>query len=153
MFPFERLAQTVDTWTGSRGIKDVLIQIGNGQFKPRNAQWATSLSPLAFQAAVQKCDLLVAHVGMGSLLAGMEAGKPMILLPRIKALGEHTTDHQIHTARWIGNRRGIWIAADEVDMIRLLDDFLEGKIHGSPDNVSQYGSPELIDQVRHFIEM
>ncbi len=151
MFPFERLVLTIDEWSNSRGITEVLVQIGNGEYVPHHVKWIRSLSPSVFQSTVERCDLLVAHVGMGSLLAGMQAKKPMLLLPRIKALGEHTTDHQVHTAKWIRGRQGIWIADDEKHLSELLDDFLAGRICDVPENVPVHASAELIQNVRRFL--
>jgi UDP-N-acetylglucosamine transferase subunit ALG13 len=151
MFPFDRLVRTVDEWSGSRRATEVLVQIGSGEYVPRSARWIRSLSPNEFHAVVEGCDVLVAHVGMGSLLAGMQARKPMLLLPRIRALGEHTTDHQVHTAKWVKGRRGIWIADDETQLARLLDDFLAGRIGDLPEDVPKHASPELIRNVRRFL--
>ena len=151
MFPFERLVRTVDAWSDARGIREVLVQIGGGEYVPRHVKWIRSLSPSVFQSTVDTCDLLVAHVGMGTLLAGMQAKKPMLLLPRIKALGEHTTDHQVHTARWMRGRQGIWIADNETHLGELLDGFLAGEMRDLPENVPPHASAELIANVRRFL--
>ena len=152
MFPFDRLVRTVDDWTSRTGMSDVLVQIGDGTYVPRSAGWVRSLSPAEFNAALKKCDLFVAHLGMGSLIGAVQAKKPMVLLPRIQRLGEHTTDHQVHGARWIKGKPGVWVADDDQDLIRLLDEFKAGRIIGSPDDIPSYASPELIGAVRHFIE-
>ena len=42
-----------------------------------------------------------------------EAGKPIVLFPRRASLGETTTDHQLHTAGWLKDRPGVFLAEDE----------------------------------------
>ena len=60
--------------------------------------------------------LFVAHAGMGSIIAAIDAGKPLLMLPRLHAEGEHNNDHQLATAANIGNRPGLHVAADAEDL-------------------------------------
>jgi UDP-N-acetylglucosamine transferase subunit ALG13 len=152
MFAFDRLVRTVDEWARAAGANDVLLQIGDGTYIPHSAEWVRSLSPSDFSVTLQKCDLFVAHLGMGSLIAGVQARKPIVLLPRIKALGEHTTDHQVHGAQWVRDKPGVWVADDERVLLHLLNEFAAGRIHGRPEDIPPYASPELITAVRRFID-
>jgi UDP-N-acetylglucosamine transferase subunit ALG13 len=88
---------------------------------------------------------------MGSIITAMQAQKPVILLPRQFALGEHTSDHQMHGTDWLKGRPGIWIAEDVADLHRLLDEFLQGNIRRPTDKAAQFASPELIENVRSFL--
>jgi UDP-N-acetylglucosamine--N-acetylmuramyl-(pentapeptide) pyrophosphoryl-undecaprenol N-acetylglucosamine transferase len=46
------------------------------------------------RAAMAGADLVVAHAGIGSALAALDAGRAPLLVPRDPAFGEHVDDHQ-----------------------------------------------------------
>jgi UDP-N-acetylglucosamine transferase subunit ALG13 len=74
------------------------------------------LAPDAFGAMVKDAEIVVAHAGMGSAIQSAETGTPVVLLPRLAERREHTTDHQLHTARWLKERPGIFVAMDEGEL-------------------------------------
>ncbi len=47
---------------------------------------------------MQAATAIVAHAGMGTILTALEMGKPLLVMPRRAALGEHRNDHQLATA-------------------------------------------------------
>jgi UDP-N-acetylglucosamine transferase subunit ALG13 len=151
MFPFDRFAAGVDEWVGRSGYANVLVQIGSGRYEPKHAKWVRMLKPADFTETIHRCDLLVAHLGMGSIITAMQARKPVLLLPRQYALGEHTSDHQLHGVDWLRCRPGIWIAEDVPAMHRLLDDFVAGRIRQGLSEVPPYASDELLGKVKAFI--
>lgn len=77
------------------------------------------LSPGEYERTVAQARLLVAHAGIGTILTARQHKKPLILMPRRFALGEHRNDHQVATARQVADLKGIHIAW-EVDDIRPL---------------------------------
>jgi len=97
MLPFDRLVRAVDEWAAENPNTEVIIQIGNGVYEPRYAQWLRLLPHNAYLARLHECDLFVAHVGMGSILQALVARKQALLLPTHASLGEHTTEHQSET--------------------------------------------------------
>lgn len=151
MFPFDRFAAGIDEWVGRSGYADVLVQIGSGSYQPTHAKWVRMLKPTDFTETIRGCDLLVAHLGMGSIITAMQTRKPVLLLPRQFALGEHTSDHQMHGVAWLRGRPGIWIADDVPAMHRLLDDFVAGRIQQGLGEIAPYASEELLDKVKSFI--
>ncbi len=151
MFPFDRLASGIDEWAGRSGYPDVLVQIGTGRYQPKHARWVRMLKPAEFTDAINACSLIVAHLGMGSVIAASQARKPLLLLPRQLALGEHTSDHQMDGVEWLRSRAGIWIAEDVPAMHRLLDDFVAGRIRHGIMEIQPYASEELLTHVKAFI--
>ena len=99
-------------FTTGRGA-DCLAQIGTGAYQPRHMDWRPSLSEMDFAATVKDADLVVSHAGMGSVITAMRHQTPIVMLPRRFEAGEHTTDHQVATARWLENKPGVFIAWDE----------------------------------------
>lgn len=117
--PFDRLVKHVDDWAFLRGVEG-LAQIGNSAMQTRALKAAAQLAPDAFNQAVAACDLLIGHAGMGTVLTGLEFGKPMILFPRLGGLRETRNDHQVATLRWLADRPGIHPAFDEAELTALL---------------------------------
>ena len=73
-------------------------------------RWTRTVPHGEFKATVQMAELIVAHAGMGSFFVAMEAQKPIVVLPRMSARQEHTTDHQLHTLKWLREKPGVYAA-------------------------------------------
>lgn len=153
MFPFDRLVRAVDQWAADNSYSDIQLQIGSGSYVPKHAKWVRSLPPMEFATAIKNCDLMVAHLGMGSIISAMQAQKPVILLPRKMSLGEATSDHQVDGTEWLRGRTGVWIADSENEIEELLTSFVSGRLsQEATDATSQYASTELLNRVRGFIQ-
>jgi UDP-N-acetylglucosamine transferase subunit ALG13 len=80
------------------------------------------LSPSRAESLMRDASLIVAHAGMGSVLAALSLRKPIVILPRRGSLAEHRNDHQMATARWLEGRAGVFVAWETSDLAQLLDD-------------------------------
>ena len=151
MLPFDRLVKAVDEWARDNPGHGVFIQIGEGAYEPHYASYARIMPMADYRERLRLCDLFVAHVGMGAILQGLEESKQMLLMPRQQKLGEHTTDHQLHTAARFGHRPGIKIV-DDADALKLEI----GRLITAPlvtgDGISDQSSPELIAHVARFLD-
>ena len=117
VFPFDRLIETMDHWAREAGRgEECLAQIGKGAYKPQHMNWQETLDHAEFGAAIEASTVIVAHAGMGSVITAMQHGKPIVMLPRRFEAGEHTTDHQMATARWLEPKPGVYIAWDETEL-------------------------------------
>lgn len=116
MFPFDRLIQVMDAWALANPDQDVLAQIGDGAYEPKHMKFVRRLSQTEFGQTVARAALIVSHAGMGTVITAGRAGRPMVLLPRLQEWGEHTTDHQIATANWLGGKPGIHVAPTDADL-------------------------------------
>ena len=150
MLPFERLVQAMDGWAGAHPETPVVIQYGNGAYKPVHAKGFALVPVAEFRRLVNEAQLFVAHVGMGSIITALQAGKPILMLPRVKRLGEHNTDHQLATVTSLGRRPGLHFAADEVELVAIVDRLLASGA-AAPAPISPSASPELIANIRGFI--
>ena len=116
-FPFDRLIRAMDAWAAETGRGgEVLMQIGRGTYRPDHTEWRESLPETDFAETVRAASLVVSHAGMGSAITAMRFQTPIVMLPRRFEAGEHTTDHQMATARWLQEKPGIFIAWDEADL-------------------------------------
>ncbi|CAN5650684.1 N/A [soil metagenome] len=126
MFPFDRLIRVMDAWAHENAAPvnaapgaeppAILAQIGNGAYEPAHMPWTRRLDQAAFAETVRAARLVVAHAGMGSVITAGQLGRPIVLLPRRREWGEHTTDHQIATADWLRGKPGVFVADEDADL-------------------------------------
>jgi UDP-N-acetylglucosamine transferase subunit ALG13 len=116
MFPFDRLIRAMDGWAAAHPEAELLAQIGAGAYRPARMPWVRRLDQADFARTVAGARLVVAHAGMGSVITASEHGKPIVMLPRFQARGEHTTDHQVATANWLRDKPGVYVADDDDEL-------------------------------------
>lgn len=152
MFPFDRMIREMDAWVASRmaegDAEEILAQIGEGTYVPRNMTWVRRLDRADYIAAVARARLIVAHAGIGSVVSAGEQGKPVVILPRRESFGEHTSDHQVETAGRLRGRCGIYVADRESDLATGIAAAQNGGGSGG----SMSGTdPAFIARIRAFI--
>ncbi len=150
MFPFERLIRAMDAWAGRVGTEDLLAQIGDGSYQPTHMRWVRRLDRADFAATIAQCRLVVAHAGFGSIVTAGEYGKPVVVLPRRYALGEHTSDHQLETVDWLRAKPGIYVADGDDELPARIDDALAGA-RGGPGPLAKHAPPEFIARLRQCL--
>ncbi len=147
--PFERLVKTVDAWAGGAGSERVLAQVGIGGAQYRHVECVEQLSPDGFRTAMTEARVVIAHAGMGTILAALEFEKPLLVMPRRAALGEQRNDHQLATATRFAERGLVTVAYDEHDLAGYLDrlDELEARSH--EESTSTH---ELLGRISDFLQ-
>ena len=149
LFPFDRMVRLVDGLAPSMPDETFFAQIGEGGYEPANIPFAQMLTRQEFMEKVRAADLIVAHAGMGSVITAMECGKPIILLPRVLEWGEHTTDHQMATARWLEDRPGINVCWKDEDFLPMVQRVRSSAGAGG---LMQRTAPEpFVRKIRDFI--
>lgn len=147
--PFDRLVRTVDDWAAAAGrAADVFAQIGPTDWRPAHVTWSQFLEPADFRSRVAQAAVIVAHAGMGSIITALEAGKPILVMPRRGDLRETRNDHQVATALRFREQGRIAVALDEDELRVKLDEL---KAMASGRRLGATASPELIERVRSFI--
>ena len=48
-----------------------------------------------FDEMIKKCDLLITHGGVGSIITGLKNNKKVIAAARLSKYNEHVNDHQL----------------------------------------------------------
>jgi UDP-N-acetylglucosamine transferase subunit ALG13 len=149
LFPFDRMVQLADELAPTMPDETWFAQIGDGKYQPLNIPFARMLPRPEFLKKVDEASVIVAHAGMGSVITAMEKGKPIVLLPRVLEWGEHTTDHQMATARWLADRPGIFVCMDSVDFAATI---AAARASGSNGETMQRTAPEpFVARIRDFI--
>jgi UDP-N-acetylglucosamine transferase subunit ALG13 len=95
---FERLIQVLPD------SAEVLWQVGDTDVSRLGIEGRRSMPALELEQAILAADVVVAHAGVGSALASLEAGKLPILVPRRQEHGEHVDDHQVQIADELASR-------------------------------------------------
>lgn len=119
--PFERLVRALDEVAPDLG-EPVFGQIGNSRHRPAHFESVDFLAPVDFKARFEAARVIVGHAGIGTILSGLKAQKPLVLMARRAALGEHRNDHQMATVAQLGRIRGIHVAEDAAGLRALLRD-------------------------------
>mgnify|MGYP003368096486 CR=1 FL=1 len=113
---FDRLLKAIDKEIENKNIKEkVIVQAGYTKYKSNNMEIFDLVSEEKLEKLVKKCDLLITHGGVGSILLGIRNNKKVIVAARLKKYGEHTNDHQ----------KQIIKEFNKLGYITELDDFKE----------------------------
>lgn len=149
MFPFDRLIRAMDDWAAAHPGEELLAQIGDGAYEPAHMRWVRALPRSEFAEAVARAELVVGHAGMGTVITAGEFGKAVVIMPRRAARGEHTNDHQVDTAAWLGGRRGVFVADQEGDIPARL---ARARAGGDVDGVGEGAPSDFLARIRAFAE-
>lgn len=147
MFPFDRMIRAMDAFAADQD-EEILAQIGAGRYEPRHMAWVRKLDRPDYAARIAGARLVVAHAGVGSIVSAGEQGKPIVVLPRRAALGEHTSDHQVETAGWLRDKPGIHVAATEADLPACIATASAVGVA----RIAAMADPAFIARIRAFIE-
>lgn len=98
---------------------DVLWQVGATRIDRMPADARRQVPIEEMRQAMREADAVIAHAGVGSALAAMQAGRRAVYVPRRRRHGEHVDDHQVAMARELQSRQ--LVVAREADEVTLAD--------------------------------
>lgn len=148
--PFERLVKAMDAWAASHPGREVVMQPGDTAYRPQHCKFVAHTQPDEWERLFNRAELIVSHAGMGTILKSLDRGKPLIVMPRLAALGEHRNDHQVATVerfRDFGNMR---VVNDTAELESALDAPPAGMSDGGRENNANLD--RLIREIRKFVE-
>lgn len=92
---FKRLLDDIQEQINLGNIKDrVVVQAGYTKYDSKDMEIFDLIDREKFGDLICKCDLLITHGGVGSILTGINASKKVIACPRLAKYHEHMNDHQ-----------------------------------------------------------
>jgi UDP-N-acetylglucosamine transferase subunit ALG13 len=118
---FDRLIEWVRIWANARRRDDLFIQLGDTSTRPATLRHVTRLDPDKYREVIAQSSGVVSHAGMGTILSVLELGKPLLVVPRLRRLGETRNDHQIATARHFAEAGLALAAFDREEFFANLD--------------------------------
>ncbi len=142
--PFPRLIEAMDEIAG-RLYEPVIAQT----YAPttcKNMIVEPQMNGTRYSDVLARARLIVAHAGIGTIMAAREASIPLIVLPRRASLGEHRNDHQQGTARQMLGHEGITAIWSEDKLEELLDYNFEPPVSHAPPALDG-----LVSGLRSFI--
>ena len=148
MLPFDRLVRAIDDFVGTRPDIEAFAQIGETRNRPRHMDSRQMMTPAEYRRMFEEADVVVSHVGIGTVITAAELCKPLVMLPRQMELQEVTSRHQQATARWLAGRPGVHIVSSEAELPAKIDEVAGSR--GVEDFESETRA-ELIRTVRDFI--
>ena len=122
--PFDRLVSVVDAWAAGRPDVELFGQVGDTKSPPANFDSVSTMSPDEYERHFAAADLIVGHAGMGTIIAALEHGTPLLMLPRLGSLRESRNDNQVGTARHFRSFATIEVAESESQIPERIDHML-----------------------------
>lgn len=117
--PFDRFIKIVDE-VAPQLSEEIIAQVYKCGFEPKNIKTVNFLAPDEFNELFDKARLIVSHAGMGTILSALQKHKPIIIFPRIAALGEHRNEHQLATAEKFEELGSVYVAMNEEELKQLI---------------------------------
>ncbi|MBE9640454.1 glycosyltransferase [Salipiger mangrovisoli] len=117
--PFPRLIDALEALAPELG-EAVIAQTGLAAGSWPHLDVRPRLAPKDFAAIFEAARVVVSHAGVGSILSARRYRKPLIVMPRRLALGEHRNDHQMATARHVEGLHGVHVAWEAEELRELL---------------------------------
>ncbi len=142
---FPRLIRKVDEMAHATGERFV-VQTGLDTVLPEHCEHFDFKPREEVEAIQREARVIVAHAGIGSVIDALKAGRPLVVVPRLKKFREHNNDHQLDLARAV-ERRGWGRVVTEIDEL--------GDACANPPPAHENYSPakeEMIRAVRAAIE-
>ena len=147
-FPFDRLLMETDSLI-ERGIltEEVFAQTGTCKYTPVHFGYEGMLPKEDFEKRIRECSLLITHSGVGTIISGIKAKKPVIVMPRLKKYGEHVDDHQLDIAKAFSDR-GLVLMCGDGDS--LGDSIKKAEGYKFTEYISS--NKKAVETVRAFLE-
>ena len=142
---FPRLVGKVDEIAARTGERTI-VQTGLGTTLPEHAEHFDFKPRDAILALQLDARVIVCHGGIGSIIDALEVRRPLVIVPRLKKLDEHLTDHQLEVAEAVA-KRGWGRVVNDIDE---LDDAC-----ANPPEAAQSYRPakhRLVAAVRDMVE-
>ena len=120
---FYRILHEIDRLIDMGKIKDkVVVQAGySSDYKSKNMEIFDLIPMDDFNKLMSKCDLLITHGGVGSIIDGLKRNKKIIAVARLKKYNEHHNDHQLQIIENFSNAGYILNLKDISQLDRLID--------------------------------
>lgn len=145
---FKRLLVAIDEEIKKKNIKDkVIVQAGCTKYESDNMEIFDLIPSDKFEELIDKCDLLITHGGVGSILAGVTRNKPVIAAARLAKYDEHVNDHQLQIIENFSKNKYILELRDFSKLGKILEKAKSFKPQKFVSNTSN-----LINMIEDYID-
>ena len=146
-FQMNRLIQAADDLAMNTN-EEICVQTGNSTYVPVKCVHDRFFNKTDHDEKIRHCRILVTHAGVGSIASGLEAGKTVIVVPRLKKYNEHVDDHQIQIAEAFAAKKHVLCCKDVAKLPEYIKkaenfEFEPYVVHGQ----------KIEDIVQNFIDL
>ena len=139
---FKRLLDMVEKAIQEGYIKEkVVVQAGVTEYNSSNMDIYNLLSMDKFNEYIEKCDLLITHGGVGSIINGLKNNKKVIAVPRLIKYDEHESDHQIQIVDAFYEKGYILKLDENNDLGKLIKD------------IEKFKPNKFVSNNEHFVNL
>ncbi|UCD99391.1 MAG: beta-1,4-galactosyltransferase [Chloroflexota bacterium] len=110
---FNRLVKAADR-LADISKEDIVIQYGSSSYIPIHARCFQWTSSQKMEALTKLARVVISQASAGSAIQTVRAGKPLVLVPRLKKYKENHDDHQIQLALAL-EKKGYAVIVDHPD--------------------------------------
>ena len=110
-FQMDRLVQAVDE-LAEVVSEEIFVQSGNSTYEPKHCSAQNCVDAQEFQKMIEECSVLITHSGVGTIMRGIRAGKPVVVVPRLAKYHEHVDDHQVQIAEAFASKNCVLYCDD-----------------------------------------
>ena len=146
-FPFGRLITALNELIerGLYGPEEIVMQASVFPVKPLFTHYRF-IPKDEFFGLLDAAEVVVTHGGVNSIMAAMEHGRPLVIVPRMKVFGEHIDDHQLEISEMMETRYDVTVVRD---MAQLPEAIERAKTHQYRPWVSH--TAELVEYIRRIL--
>lgn len=145
---FSRLLKAIDKEIEKGNIKDkVIVQAGYTKYSSDNMEIFDLIESEKMHELVKKCDILITHGGVGSILDGIKNNKKIIAASRLKKYKEHTNDHQKQIVKTFAEKGYLLELRDFSKLDKLLE-----KIKSFKPKKFKSNTQNFINNIEEYIE-
>lgn len=151
---FNRMVKAVDAWAASNGPVQIIAQTGistDGDYQPKYMSSKSLISPANYTQYCRDADFLIAHAGMGSIITALTMGKPIVIMPRREKFRETRNDHQVATAKRFADREGIFVALNEGEVAKAIQEAQNFVAQGKMQVTGAFAPLEFTERLAHYI--
>ena len=115
-FQMNRLVKAVDEIATDLS-EEVFIQRGKSDYVPKNCKYTDYVDAKEYSKLIEECSILITHAGVGTIIEGINKGKPIIVVPRKNKYAEHVDDHQCQIANAFSTK-GCVLSCEDVTKLK-----------------------------------
>lgn len=115
-FQMDRLVKAIDE-LALVIEEDIFIQLGHSTYIPQNCEYQEFVDAVEFQKMIESCSILITHSGVGTIMRGIHAKRPVVVVPRLAKYREHVDDHQVQIACAF-EEKGCVLKCEEIEKLQ-----------------------------------
>ncbi|MBQ8547410.1 MAG: glycosyl transferase, partial [Lachnospiraceae bacterium] len=118
-FQMDRLVQAADKLAETVS-EEIFVQSGNSTYVPEHCMSENFVDAQEFQRMIEECSVLITHSGVGTIMRGIGAGKPVVVVPRLAKYHEHVDDHQVQIAEAFASKGCVLYCTDLTELAETV---------------------------------